>query len=151
MRGEKMLNKIMKKYLDWNLIFLRFGVGLIFLVHGLGKLLNVGPAALGLAKTSGFFATLGIPAAAVMAVVVALVETLGGAFLIVGLFTRFAALGLSINMLVAFLLVHLPKGFSIQKGGYEFVMLLFFGAVTLFFAGAGKKLVLEKKLFGKEF
>ena len=52
-------------------------------------------------------------------------------------------------MIVAILLVHLPKGFSIQKGGYEFTLLLLLGSIALFLSGAGKKWVLERKIVQK--
>jgi putative oxidoreductase len=146
-----MLNKIFGEYASWHLLFLRFGVGLIFLIHGLGKLFNVGPAASGISGLAGFFVSLGIPIAIFFAWVVALVEVFGGLFILLGLFTRYSAILLSVDMVVAILLVHLSKGFSIANGGYEFALLLLLGAITLFFSGAGKKWVLEKALFKKEF
>jgi hypothetical protein len=48
----------------------------------------------------------------------------GAACLIIGLFTRFFAAALAIEMAVAFLVVHLAKGFSAGQGGYEFVLLI---------------------------
>lgn len=140
---NKMLDKAMSKYADWGLVFLRFGIGIIFLVHGIGKLFGVGPVAAGIGGTSGYFAGLGIPAAVFFAWLVALVETFGGLFILLGLFTRYAALAISVEMLVAFFLVHWPKGFSIFNGGYEWPLILLMGSVTLVFSGAGKKLVLE--------
>jgi hypothetical protein len=44
--------------------------------------------------------------------------------LIVGLFTRFFAAALAIEMLVALLVVHLPKGYAAGGGGYEYVLLI---------------------------
>lgn len=140
-----MLDTMVKKYASWSTLFLRLGIGIIFLVHGVGKLLNVGPAALGIAGTANFFTSIGIPAPLFFAGVVALVETVGGAAVLLGLFTRYAALILAVDMLTALLVFHLPKGFSILNGGYEFVLLLLLGCASLLLSGAGKKWNFGKK------
>lgn len=141
-----MLEKYLGKYSDWSVLCLRFSVGIVFLVHGVGKLFAVGPVALGVSNFSGFLASLGVPLPMLAAWIVTLVETLGGLAILVGLFTREAALLLAVDMLAAFLLVHLNNGFAVQNNGYEMVLLLFFGCLTLLFGGAGKKLALAKKL-----
>ncbi len=51
-------------------------------------------------------------------------ETVGAACIVVGLFTRFFAPGLAIEMLIALLTVHLAKAFGVAGGGYEYVLLL---------------------------
>ena len=140
-----MLDTKLKEYASWSTLFLRLGVGVVFLVHGVGKLLNVGPAALGVSNFAGYLSSLGVPAAMFFAWVVTLVETLGGAALLLGVVTRYAALLLAVDMLVALLLVHLQKGFSVAQGGYEFVLLLLLGGVSLLLSGAGKKWALGKK------
>ncbi|MEK6809465.1 MAG: DoxX family protein [Nanoarchaeota archaeon] len=140
-----MLDSIAKKYALWSTLFLRLGVGVIFLVHGVGKLLNIGPTALGISGTANFFVSLGIPAAIFFAVVVALVETFGGVALLLGIFTRYAALLLALDMLTALLVFHLPKGFSILNGGYEFVLLLLLANISLLLSGAGAKWNLGRK------
>src|SRR5262249_40048765 len=48
-------------------------------------------------------------------------ESVGGVCLIVGLFTRFFAAALAIEMLIAMFAVHWARGFSVSQGGYEFV------------------------------
>jgi hypothetical protein len=57
-------------------------------------------------------------------------DTVGG--LIIGLFTRFFAAALAIEMLVALLFVHLPKGYAAAGGGYEYVLLIGSAAAVLF-------------------
>jgi putative oxidoreductase len=136
-----MLSKL-KEFNGWGLLVLRVVMGVIFIVHGYPKLF-------GLAGTSAFFGALGIPAPYLAAVVVGLLEFGGGILLILGLFTRWLSVGFAINMLVALFLVHLKNGFSIGNGGYEFVLLLFAGAIALLFNGAGEW-QLEKLFFKKE-
>jgi len=56
--------------------------------------------------------------------VIIFLELVGGICLIIGLFTRFFAAALAIEMLIALLLVHLPKGYAASGGGYEYVLLI---------------------------
>ena len=68
--------------LPWGIALLRIVVGVVFFMHGLQKLFQMG-----VPGVSGFFASLGIPAPEVAAVVVSLVETVGGLALILGVLT----------------------------------------------------------------
>lgn len=116
----------------WGLTVLRIVTGIIFLLHGWQKIAMFGVAGFG-----GFLGQLGVPAASLMAVVVIAVELLGGLALILGLGTRYVAIPLAIDMLVALLTVHLPAGFFVESGGYEFVLLLLGASVALFLSGGG--------------
>ena len=138
------IDSYFSKYSDISLFFLRLAIGIPFLLHGVGKLLNWGPFASGVSGVVGFFGSLGIPAPALFAWIVSLVETFGGLFLILGFLTRTSALLLSINSLVALLLVHLSKGYSLQQGGFEYILVLFLGSLSILFGGPGKKLTLGK-------
>jgi len=61
------------------------------------------------------------------------IETVGGAFLILGLFTRTAATGIIMVMLGAIFTVKLGKGFL---NGYEFDVSLLAMAVSLVLSGS---------------
>jgi len=130
-----MLNNI-EKNPDLGKLLLRVGVGFVFLIHGAGKLFNIGPFAGGIAAVAGNFANLGIPASTLAAWIVALVETLGGLALILGIFVSLASLLLAIEMAIALLIVHLRNGFYATAG--ELPLVLFLGSLAILFLGAGK-------------
>lgn len=123
----------MERMQSLGIAVMRVIVGIVFLVHGLQKLFVSG-----FGGVAEYFGQLGIPLAMLAAVVVTLVETLCGAALILGLFTRWVAIPLAIDMLVATLVVHVPNGFfAIPDGGYELTLLLLAANVSLMLAGAG--------------
>ncbi len=62
-------------------------------------------------------------------------EIIGGAALVIGLFTRFFAAALAIELLIAMFAAHWAKGFSVGAGGYEYV--LFLGVVCFAIAIRG--------------
>jgi putative oxidoreductase len=117
----------------WGLAILRVVVGLVFLGHGFQKLFLIG-----FGGVAGMLGGQGVPAPGLFAVIVTLVEFLGGLALIVGLFTRIAAILLAVDMLVAILTVHLPNGFFVNNGGYELPLVLLAANVALALAGPGE-------------
>lgn len=129
----------------WGPFLIRIGLGVVMILHGLGKLFGVGPSAMPISGLAATIADLGLPAATALAWLVGLVEFGGGMLLLAGLFVRYAALGLAINMLVATVLVHLPQGF----GGYEYTLVLFLMGLSLIATGPGQ-LSLTHALFDGE-
>lgn len=115
----------------WGMVPLRITVGLVFIMHGGMKLFSFG-----LGGTTAFMHQVGIPLPAVAAVVVTFVELLGGIALVVGLFTRWAGVLLSVDMLVVILKVRLHGGFF-APNGFEHELTLLGAALTLAMLGAG--------------
>ncbi|WP_378956523.1 DoxX family protein [Pelosinus sp. sgz500959] len=113
-----------KRYYEWSMLVLRVSLGVIFLAHGLQKIS-------GFEGIVAFFASIGLPA--ILAYVVTAIETIGGACLILGLFTRAAAVGIIMIMLGAIFTVKLSKGFL---NGYEFDVSLLAIAMALVLSGS---------------
>ena len=106
---------------------LRLTLGVVFVGHGLFKVL-----ALGLPATAAFFADHGFPGWTAYLVTAA--ELVGGLALACGIYTRRAALALVPVMLGAFT-VHWPNGwyFAAPHGGWEYIAVL----IAALFAQAG--------------
>lgn len=124
-----MLGTLVAPFARFDMLPLRLVVGAVFLVAGGRKLFVTG-----FSGFAGYLSQLGIEPAIFWSVVVTLVEFLGGIALLIGLLTRWAALLIAIEMVVAILWVKLPKGFAGQ-GGYQFELTLLAACLTLLLAG----------------
>lgn len=127
-----MSGEALSRWQGWGITVLRIAVGIVFLAHGGQKLF-----VFGFDNVAVFMGKIGVPAPMVAAIVVSLVEFLGGAALVVGAFTRWAAAPLAITMLVAIMAVHLKAGFFLPAG-YEFALTLFSANVALVLLGSGE-------------
>ncbi len=116
---------------QYGITLLRVMVGIIFVMHGGMKLFGMG-----FDTVAGFFGSLGIPFPYLSAVLVTLVELVGGAMLVAGLFTRGVAPLLAATMVGAIVTVHGSKGFFLPDG-YEFALLLLVLNATLYLTGSG--------------
>ena len=76
--------------------------------------------------------------AAAAAAFAAIVETVGGAALIIGLLTPVVAALNIVNLLGAFVFVHASQGVFVDGGGYELVLALIAGLVVVALLGAGR-------------
>ena len=96
-------------------LLLRASLGGLFLAHAALKIFVFTPAG-----TAGFFASLGLPPALAYATMAA--EVVGGVALILGVWSRLAALALIPVLLGAILTVHGPAGFFFTNanGGWAF-------------------------------
>jgi putative oxidoreductase len=111
------------------LFVMRLALGAVMVGHGYQKVFG------GLHHHVQFVTSLGLPAWS--AYLSAFTEFFGGLLVLIGLFTRIAALGIFIDLSVAILKVHLHKG-MMGPGGYEFPMALAALAFGLIFLGAGQ-------------
>jgi putative oxidoreductase len=109
------------------LLLLRLALGVVFVYHGVTKFQNM-------EATIGFFASLGLGAAIAWAVTI--VETLGGAALLLGVGTQVAGVVLALVMLGAIITVKGAMGFS--NGGYEFDLVLLLALLAVVFTGPGR-------------
>ncbi|WP_395943371.1 DoxX family protein [Brevundimonas sp.] len=104
----------------------RIIMALLFLAHGLVKLFGfpagAQPGQVPLMSLLGLAAVL---------------ELVGGAAVLLGLFTRPVAFILSGQMAVAYFMVHAPQGFHPVLNGGELAILYCFGFLYLAAAGAG--------------
>ena len=126
----------------WGLTVLRVMMGIVFLVHGYTKVF-----VWGLDGTAQGFAQMGIPLAGIAGPMVALLELLGGAALLIGLATRWVSIPIAVTMLVATLQVHAANGFS-APGGAELTLVLLSALVALALAGGGR-LSVDEALAGR--
>ncbi|MEP7030794.1 MAG: DoxX family protein, partial [Pseudolabrys sp.] len=108
----------------------RFVVGVMFLMHVWGKF-NAGAARI----AGGFGSNYHLPMPELFAYTAMGLELVGGVCLIIGLFTRFFAAALAVEMGIALIVAHLPKGYAAGTGGYEYVLLI--GVVLLAIAMRG--------------
>lgn len=91
----------------------------------------------GLAGITAYMAKNGLQPGVAFASAAMFLETVGGLCILIGLFTRFFAAGLAIELGIAFLVVHMSKGFAAGTGGYEYVLMLGIVAFAIAVRGGG--------------
>ncbi len=119
-----MVNKFLEQNSDKFYFVFRILIGLVFFLHAIMKwpgMLNGQIAMLSLFWFAG------------------IIETVAGAFIILGLFVRQTALIGALEMLVAYFYVHVPsKGIHPLQNGGEPAVLFFAAFLALIAYGAGK-------------
>lgn len=125
----------------WGAFFLRLVLGAAMVYHGYAKVVpsHGGDTFAALEHHSRLVASLGLPAW--LGIVSALTEFVGGVLILLGLFTRFTAFLITINMLVAVVMVDRHHGYA----GSEYALTLMAVALMLFFYGSGA-CALDRKL-----
>jgi putative oxidoreductase len=118
------------------LLFLRLVIGLTLAAHGAQKLFGWfgGP---GMTGWTGAMNRMRIRPATPWAWMSALAEFAGGIGLALGLLFPLPSAAIAGSMLVAIALVHLPKGFFVTKGGYEFNLSILAAVAALALIGPG--------------
>ncbi len=129
------------------LLILRLSMGIIFFLHGWMKL--AGGQELFVRE---MLAMVGWQMPNALLWLVALAELLGGLALILGLFSRWAAVALAVEMIVVLALFHFRQGFFIVAipnvplaFGFEFHVALVGGLICVALSGSGRW-ALEAKL-----
>jgi putative oxidoreductase len=118
-------------------LVLRLGLGIMFLAHGLQIAFGLfgGPGVVGFSKMlTGMIVFPSI----VWSYLAAYSTLIGGACLIIGLYTRLAVIPLLIFILVAMFKVHITKGFFLANGGYEYTFIIACALIALSILGGGK-------------
>jgi len=110
-------------------VFLRAGLGVIFLYHGYGKVFGE-TANLGTSWNPSGMST-------IVQALVAWGEFLCGGAILLGFLTEIAALGIIIIMAGAIVLIHGKNGFSMMNHGFEYNYALITMALALIGTGAG--------------
>ncbi|WP_336489336.1 DoxX family protein [Methylobacterium nigriterrae] len=110
-------------YAPYALALLRIMAGLLFLAHGSQKLLGLPPRTGPAPELTSLFGIGGV------------MELVGGALIVLGLFTRPVAFLLCGEMAFAYFMVHAPKNFFPALNGGDSAILFCF--VFLYLAAAG--------------
>ncbi len=124
---------MISKNTDLGLLLLRISVGGLMLFHGVSKLIHGISFLVDNMGAFGYAVYIG--------------EVLAPIAILIGFRTRIAAVLLAITCVVAVATAHAQEIFTISEhGGYalELLGLYFFGALALFFTGAGKYAVSNK-------
>ena len=119
--------------LDLGLLLVRIAVGGLMLFHGVAKILH------GIGGVKGMLAANGLPEMLGYGLYVG--EVVAPILLILGLFTRVAGLVIALTMAMAVFLAHADQLLMLDDYGglkLELNWLYFFGALALFFTGAGR-------------
>lgn len=138
-----MLNFLFKSkpdYINFGLLFYRLALGISMFYHGYLKYVS---GEQGLYKVGAMLSTLGMPSGfeVILGTIASYAEMVGGILIIIGLFTRIGTLFVVGTLAVATILNLNGNFFS-----WDYPSQMAFGAIMLFFAGAGRY-SLDKALF----
>lgn len=136
------MSKDFMKDNDLGLFVLRLSTGGLMLFHGVSKLIN------GVGPIGDMLAALGLPS--FIAYGSLLVELVAALIMVLGLWTRAAAVAMVLNMIVAILMAHTSVIFSLTpQGGWaiELPMLYLMPALALVFTGGGRYALTRDNIF----
>tara|TARA_R110001583_G_scaffold42087_5_gene133756 strand:+ start:1216 stop:1668 length:453 start_codon:yes stop_codon:yes gene_type:complete len=133
---SSLLNKVLSSQAGVAALILRAPIGLILAAHGAQKLF-AWFGGYGLEGTGQWMASIGMTPGYLMALLAGSAEFFGGLALVLGLFTRPAALVAAFTMLVAIFSVHIGNGLFMSNNGYEYALTLLVALVALAVQGGG--------------
>ncbi|APT84355.1 DoxX family protein [Corynebacterium aquilae] len=119
---------------DSALLFLRLVVGFVFVFHGCMVFFGHG----GVDATAADFAANGVPQPHLSAYIAGVSQILGGACLLIGVLTTFAAGALALFMMCAMYFVHGEHGFFVGDNGLEYPLVLTTALLMIVVFGAGR-------------
>jgi putative oxidoreductase len=118
---------------DLGKLLLRATLAILIVLHGIAKIMG------GVGFITGMVAKLGLPPA--LGYFVYIGEVVAPILILIGVWTRPAALIVAINMVVAIVLVHSAEVFTMGKNGgwaLELQGMFLFGALAVALLGAGR-------------
>ncbi|EOL43440.1 DoxX family protein [Enterococcus caccae] len=119
----------LKNATSTSLLLLRITLGITMAIHGVAKFSD-------LKGTTEFFASLGLPS--FMPVIIALIEVVGGIFMIIGLLVPLVALGFIAILGSAIFMLKSGSGFV---GGFELEVLLIVMSIVCGYSHFNKKII----------
>ncbi len=126
------LGKVYGLFAPYSYSFMRFCTGAILVPHGYAKFFEGG-----VWRTGGVTA-LGLSPPLLWSFLVAGTEFFGAILLAIGLFTRFAAAAVTMEMLVITFFIQWKFGYLWTNKGYEFSLLWALLTIAIFFRGGGR-------------
>ena len=111
---------------------LRLILGVVYIMHAYLALVVFGPSGM-----MAYQVKSGIPFPEIATWYLIVAHGLGGIFLVLGIFARWAALANVPVMLGAISFVHLKNGFFAHQNGYEYVLVLLVASLAVAMIGGG--------------
>jgi len=118
-----------KNKVSISLLLIRIMLGITMALHGIQKFMN-------LSDTTDFFVSLGLPS--FMPIIIALIEVVGGIFMIIGLLVPLVSLGFIAILGTASFMLKSTSGFV---NGYELELLLIVMSIASGYAHLNKKII----------
>ena len=118
-----------KNKVSISLLLIRIMLGITMALHGIQKFMN-------LSDTTDFFVSLGLPS--FMPIIIALIEVVGGIFMIIGLLVPLVSLGFIAILGTAIFMLKSTSGFV---NGYELELLLIVMSIAIGYAHLNKKII----------
>ena len=117
---------------SYGAMLLRLILGIVYVMHAYLALVINGPAGM-----IAYNVKAGIPLPEIATWCLILAHGLGGILLVLGIYTRWAALANVPAMLGAIVFVHMKNGFWAHQNGYEYVLVLLVATVAAAMIGGG--------------
>lgn len=133
-----MFSRLLATTATWTALPIRLTLGIIFIAHGAQKVFGMWGGPGWNAFTSGTTPFSFMRPAWFWLGAAAISELVGGALVLLGLFTRVGAFFLAVTMLTAIFGYHLQGGFFAANRGYEYALALLGMAVALLVSGGGR-------------